>query len=390
MTYLAGNKRNDVGLVLHIDPANIKCFRGEPTINYVTNLTGWGSSLTLMSEKLNGYPIYKNKVTNPNVGNNFGIHQPIYTNIPSNTSKITLSFWVRVITMPGNLYGYVSVKYTDTTTEYHSWSYSPNPFNNLTYVGKWLKVISTITTNVSKTPDSITNFYVYRDNALYGEMDISQVQIETKDHSTYFVNGTRGTTTATNGGLKDLSTSLNNATITNTLQYINNTMYFNGTSDVVLIPTSSSINFTGTDDYTMVAWVKPITGGVTWYGVFSKGNENSYAMNINSSTWYLQFEIYGTGSRSFNTTVNVITPNAWNFIVMLYNGVTQKIFVNGILLNSQSNILGTYGNTSDLRIGLGNDGEYFKGYMGDLRIYNRGLRDDEVVSMYNSSKSRYI
>jgi hypothetical protein len=36
-------KRIDDGLVLHFDPANIKCFRGEPTVNYVVLASTMGN-----------------------------------------------------------------------------------------------------------------------------------------------------------------------------------------------------------------------------------------------------------------------------------------------------------------------------------------------------------
>lgn len=378
MAYLVGNKRNDVGLVLHIDPANIKCFRGEPTSNLVnSNWSTWSFDASGSTGGVGTRTIDGTYCKIIDIGQN-SRHSCVISGVTN-----------------GGIYTF-SVKYRNLSTTAPTLRFQIQSGNvvfpttselGVTNRGDWQIASYTFTTASTSIRWFIQDGNDYTNYT--HSFEIKEPQLEQKDHVTHFTSTSRGTTTATNGGLKDLSMSLNNATITNTLQYINNTMYFNGTSDVVLIPSSSSINFTGTDDYTMVAWVKPVTGGVTWYGVFSKGNENSYAMNINSSTWYLQFEIYGTGSHSLNTTTNVITPNAWNFIVMLYDGVTQKIFVNGILLNSQSKILGTYGNTSDLRIGLGNNGEYFKGYMGDLRLYNRGLRDDEVVSMYNSSKSRY-
>jgi hypothetical protein len=192
----------------------------------------------------------------------------------------------------------------------------------------------------------------------------------------------------------DLSKNNNYGTLINGVG--NNTdncgsLIFDGIDDVISVKDSSNISFSGDDTYTLSAWVKPTIGSTTWYGVFSKGNENSYAMNINTIDWHLEFEVYGSTvvSRAFSTTSNVVIPNVWNHIVMVFDGNSQKIYVNNILINSRTTTLGTISNTSNLRIGLGNDGEYFKGYMSDIKIYNRALSQSEITQNFNATKGRF-
>lgn len=192
----------------------------------------------------------------------------------------------------------------------------------------------------------------------------------------------------------DLSKNNNYGTLINGVD--NNTdncgsFVFDGSDDVISVKDSSNISFSGDDTYTLSAWVKPTISSTTWYGVFSKGNENSYAMNINTIDWHLEFEVYGSTvvSRAFSTTSNVVIPNVWNHIVMVFDGNSQKIYVNNILINSRTTTLGTISNTSNLRIGLGNDGEYFKGYMSDIKIYNRALSQSEITQNFNATKGRF-
>ena len=80
-----------------------------------------------------------------------------------------------------------------------------------------------------------------------------------------------------------------------------------------------------------------------------------------------------------------ITANAWHHIIGVYDGATKKIYVDGVEKNNANRIgnLNTY--TSPLRIGAnGALGELFKGYIDDVRVYNRALTPSEVTELYKS------
>jgi len=193
-----------------------------------------------------------------------------------------------------------------------------------------------------------------------------------------------------NGDAKDYSGNGNHGTVYGAIKAIGiagkKCFKFDGTDDWISVNDNPSISFSGEQKYTAVAWVYPISGGVTWYGVMSKGNANSYAININSPGWYLQYEIYGSlTTRALNTPNNAIIPDTWNHVVTLWDGSYKRIYINGVEITSVSdNDLGTYPNTEALRIGLGNNGEYFKGNIQDVRIYNRALSDKEIGILYNT------
>src|SRR3989344_5085329 len=80
-----------------------------------------------------------------------------------------------------------------------------------------------------------------------------------------------------------------------------------------------------------------------------------------------------------------ITANAWHHIIGVYDGSTKKIYVDGVEKNSafRNGNLNTY--TSPLRIGAnGALGELFKGYIDEVRVFDRALTPSEVTELYKS------
>src|SRR3989344_8218774 len=78
-----------------------------------------------------------------------------------------------------------------------------------------------------------------------------------------------------------------------------------------------------------------------------------------------------------------ITANALHHIIGVYDGSTKKIYVDGVEKNSafRNGNLNTY--TSPLRIGAnGALGELFKGYIDEVRVFDRALTPSEVTELY--------
>ncbi|MHC1566180.1 MAG: LamG domain-containing protein, partial [Candidatus Syntropharchaeia archaeon] len=91
---------------------------------------------------------------------------------------------------------------------------------------------------------------------------------------------------------------------------------------------------------------------------------------------------------SSNTYSNPLTEaGKWIHIVGTYNGSTFKIYVNGILEDTNSYST-TFSNVGPLNIGRGDDG-YFNGTTGEVRIYNRALSAGEISSRFESTRSIY-
>jgi hypothetical protein len=86
-----------------------------------------------------------------------------------------------------------------------------------------------------------------------------------------------------------------------------------------------------TDNFTMMAWVKPdvVTNGVNWRCIAYNGDDaGGYGFGINDSKVAGLF-----GVTQWNTTDEVLTTGNWYHIVMRRNSGTVQFFLNGELLS---------------------------------------------------------
>ena len=196
----------------------------------------------------------------------------------------------------------------------------------------------------------------------------------------------------------DLSFSGNNGTLINgpTFNSSNGgSIVFDGSDDYATVPHNSNINLV--DTVSLEAWVKYTTTSNTV--LIEKSNNNTH----------YQFQIFNSGQgspgisgqlvfmlqpTSSNWVVSGIVTNDgnWHHVVGTYDrGVsTAKIYVNGVLRNTNSSILsGPTSNTQPLLMGSRSGAAGFGGSISGVKIYNRALSAAEISQNYNATKSRY-
>jgi hypothetical protein len=157
-------------------------------------------------------------------------------------------------------------------------------------------------------------------------------------------------------------------------------LYFDGVNDYVEVADHPTLN---PQEITLMAWVKhdsttdhraiidkrdSVDDG---YNLYISPSGNSW-MRINGNT------LTGTSA---------IDDDAWHHVVGTYDGSELKIFVDGI--EESSTVIGgeTIDTTNPLRIGLARDNSFdFNGIIDDVRIYNYALSNQEIVSIYDSTK----
>lgn len=161
--------------------------------------------------------------------------------------------------------------------------------------------------------------------------------------------------------------------------------------------TNSSLNFDGTDDYltttsiptsesfSISTWFKPgssITDGQRIYW----GNGTNRAILAYSGTsgnlqWYIQTSSSSTG---YKISINKFKLNDWNHTVLIYNGSSVKLYINGILDPTTVSITGT-SNASGFNFGTNYNktANWFNGQIDDIRFYNYALTDEQIKQMYN-------
>jgi hypothetical protein len=143
----------------------------------------------------------------------------------------------------------------------------------------------------------------------------------------------------------------------------------------------------GNSQYTFIIWLQL---GSSWgyngfmsVGPFGDSNQanafRSASTNILINYWW---------ANDLGATSSVSPTNGWFNAVATYDGTTRSIWVNGVLLASDTPV-GHNVTTSALQIGKTVGSEFLNGNVGEVTIYDRGLTSGEIIGIYNATKSRF-
>lgn len=196
----------------------------------------------------------------------------------------------------------------------------------------------------------------------------------------------------------DLVSSVNNGTLTNGPVFTSSGsasyFTFDGSNDgVQLAGTNFSLNTMTISCWNYAAnylqdgfmFEKTTNGSVnTQYSLFFTGPEASiYYRTFGLSTQDLIL------SRASSGLVN----NQWNNIVATFDGTNKRIYVNGVLRATSSNLTGTVTQNTTGAAYIGIYGSFagypFNGRVAINRIFNRALSQAEITQDYNFFKGRY-
>lgn len=142
--------------------------------------------------------------------------------------------------------------------------------------------------------------------------------------------------------------------------------------------TATGINFPNTNGATLEYWFKPYSLGS--YGNFV-GNPQSIAANSSERSG-----ITGSwGTSDHANTGNALALNQWNHVVVLINGTSASIYVNGdrkgLTRTRVDDGIFPFG---DFFIGHTDNNGLFYGQIAELRLWNRALSVDEMANTYRS------
>lgn len=395
MSFRRGPNIVKQGLVLHLDAANQRSFRGEPTTNLLSNYvdptfengTKTNDGWTFDAKVDGSYEYYSNdsysgkysiKLTN-STQNNIAFWK---NNIPVTSGvQYTVSVYAKNIDCP-------NIPFFSGTNLDEGSSY----FSEIS-INEWKRFSKTFT--ATNTGDADFYIRVNGDNT-QGSFLIDNFQIEQKPYPTPFVNGTRGTTFETGGGWKDLSANSNHGELVNGVQYDSSnkgSLVFDGVNDYVSITYPV---FTSPTALTIGGWFRKVSGGTNYETVLHQSTDTS----IGSSAYWFGVDLNdkitatigartGVGWNAGQTTI-VVSYDKWYSVFASWDGSSVKVYVNGELIKSYS--LNTYTDPGTVtRIGASGDasGYLFSGYVGPTFIYNRALTSQEVLQNYNALKDRF-
>ena len=152
---------------------------------------------------------------------------------------------------------------------------------------------------------------------------------------------------------------------------------FDGINDWVTVTDANALDLT--TGMTLQAWVYPTAAsgvrdilikegtGVDIYNLYARNGQGQPESNVFA------------GSSNRWATGPTLALNTWSHVAGTYDGLTVRLFVNGLQVGNTA-YTGTIGTSAGvLRIG-GNSlwGEFFQGRLDELRIYNRALSAAEL------------
>lgn len=387
MGIAAGPYNSRDGLVLWYDMGNSKSFRGEATTNLVnTTWSNWNTDASGFSS----------------VGTKNVISPSHIRIIDTNTN---LRHWINIYGISGNTTYTFSVKFraiSGTPTlrfqiqNYTDGTYLSAAFPTTTQIGivdsrDWQTAFYTIT-----TPSNTNRFlwFVQDGDDYVGythTFEIKEPQLEARNYVSQFVDGTRGTTVATGGGLLDLSGRTNNAEV------------FNGATSSSLF--GGYVSLDGTNDYVRF----PITATTTisvscWVRSSSWSTQNhpmivAKGINVEWILWKSDDagndEKFGWRSSNGSTIYSTTTAqnNIWYHLLATVGSAGMRLYINGVLEVSNGNTAVPSGSI-DVCIGSGlsggNPSNFLLGDVAAVQIWNKQLSAVEVTQVYQTIRNRFV
>ena len=167
----------------------------------------------------------------------------------------------------------------------------------------------------------------------------------------------------------------------NSSKVSNYSMSFDG-SDKINCGNDSILNLTST--ISLSAWVKPTTAITSQdFPMFiAKGLNSDYMLFANSGTGTARMRL---GSSFLIDSTSTIPTNVWTHIVGTYDGVTLKIYVNGVSENPTSQTGAIPSTSGNLQMGSANNGNKFTGKIDHVAIFDYALSSSQVTALYGNS-----
>lgn len=157
-------------------------------------------------------------------------------------------------------------------------------------------------------------------------------------------------------------------------------LVFDGVNDWVTVNDAASLDLT--TGITLSVWVYPTGALNNWRTIIAKEQVGGTAYFLHASSLPNNRPAMGMfigGAEEQLLGASTLPLNTWAHLAATYDGVTQRLYVNGAQIASRAQGGAIVVSGSPLRIG-GNSvwGEYFQGRIDEVRMYNRSLNQAEI------------
>src|SRR3990172_3078266 len=172
---------------------------------------------------------------------------------------------------------------------------------------------------------------------------------------------------------------INNGTLMNGATFVTGKVgqafSFDGINDYVSVPGT----FGGGSEATVEAWIKPNGTTGDFQSIVSSTELQFMHFQLNTSGNIVAFV---DGGVWISMPIVLPTPTGfYRHIVFSVKSGDSRLYVDGQLIGTNTLTFRTIVPASNLRIGSGWDGRYFKGEIDEVSIYNRALSSGEIQSI---------
>jgi len=192
---------------------------------------------------------------------------------------------------------------------------------------------------------------------------------------------------------RDLSGRGNTGTLVNNPTWVEGrvgrALSFDGINDHVEIGDRPTLNFHGTQPFTIEAWVRPAVanhaGAIV--GRMNLGIIGQYHFELITGRIRMAREV---SPGTFITGATVLTANTWHHVVGTYDGSHTRLFLNGSLDTIPIASSSIPNNNIRVFIGAllshGSLAIFFNGLIDEVRIHNRALTEAEIRASFNATR----
>ena len=205
--------------------------------------------------------------------------------------------------------------------------------------------------------------------------------------------------------LLDLSRSSQDATLVNGVSFASGYLTFDGADDGILLDYKQELNDLQSP-LTITGWFMDSLTGINGpnfvQSIFSQYTDVTIGNYVKAVNLYQRTIYYGSSSisgspylQSFSLVGLTYSVSTWNFFSVTVDGnLTASVItigLNGIFQTFSATQM-TPVNSANIWIGNATDlgGNRFKGNLSSLSVYNKSLTNDEVLKVYESTKTKYI
>jgi hypothetical protein len=188
-----------------------------------------------------------------------------------------------------------------------------------------------------------------------------------------------GTTATDSSGNRNTGTLMNGPQWTPGI--VGTALYFDGVSHNVTVMDSNSLN--PSKAFTLSAWVKPASTFADFRSILAK----NYKYYLYASGTGFCGDGSPLGGIHEGSDIAVCQPfllptNTWTNLGLTYDGSTLVLYRNGVATVSSPISTALSPTAGTLQIGASEYGEYFKGAIDEVRIYNRALTATDIQNVF--------